>query len=205
MRPIAARLAALLCLATACAMPEKQSFEAQQRIQTVQAFRAARDTGEEATWRPYLAPDPRIWRGEKEGAGTPWTFIAGRWKDWDTHFRGKSERVSSWETKGNRVWAEMFEVNDYFRLIERGGSYWRATYYLDDQERIAGFQISPVPGREAPEGRGEEFRAWARAEHPEEAEYLMPGGEIDPTGDRAPRMRKLLNEWRGTVGLDTIE
>lgn len=33
----------------------------------------------------------------------------------------------------------------------------------------------------------------------------MPDGSIDPTEDRAPRMRALLEEWRTTVGLDPIE
>ena len=134
-----------------------------------------------------------------------WKLGGGRWKAWDEHFRGTAEPASDWQVENLLVWADIFETNEYFELIERGGGYWRATYIFDESGRISGFMVSGVPGVESPRGRGDEFQAWAREHHPDEAEYLMPGGSIDPTGDRAPRMRALLNEWRGVVGLEPIE
>ena len=47
-----------------------------------------------------------------------------------------------------------------------------------------------------------DFEAWAREHDSDEAEYLMPDGAIDPTGDRPVRMRALLLRWRAAVGLD---
>jgi hypothetical protein len=49
--------------------------------------------------------------------------------------------------------------------------------------------------------RLDEFREWARREHPEELEYVMPKGRIDPTADRAERFKLLLLEWRKAIGL----
>jgi hypothetical protein len=33
----------------------------------------------------------------------------------------------------------------------------------------------------------------------------MPEDEVDPSGDRPPRYRALLNRWRESAGLETIE
>jgi hypothetical protein len=102
----------------------------------------------------------------------------------------------------------MYETNEYFELTERGGGVWRATYYCDPSGKIAGMMVSSVPGlppKEPRSDRGDEFKAWAREHHAQEAEYLMPGGSLDPTGDRAPRMRALLNRWGDSAGLAATE
>jgi hypothetical protein len=171
------------------------------RVAAVQAFCAAREAGDFETCKQLVDDDPRQWWDAREGEGSPMKFGAGRWSAWDEHFRGKSEQVTDWVVDGEAVWADFFEINDYFLLTERGGGYWRSTYFFDANGKISGSMVSAVAGRPTPKGRGREFEAWARAAHPQEAEYLMPGGNIDPTGDRAPRMRALLNEWRETVSL----
>ncbi len=181
-----------------CAAP---AHAADTPIDVVEQFRAARRAGRDAEARQYLSGDPRIWYDERAGEGSPWTLGGGRWKAWDDHFRGSAERATDWQSEGDSVWADFFEVNEYFELTERGGSSWRGTYYFDESGMIAGFMVSGVPGVTPARGRRDEFEAWAREHRPGEAEYLMPGGSIDPTGDRAPRMRALLEEWRGTVGL----
>ena len=169
------------------------------RIATVEAFRAARAAGDLELARAYLSEDPRTWYDQKQGQGSPLKLGAGRWHDWDEHFHGSSEQVGDWHVAEDSIWAEFYETNDYFRLTERGGGYWRSTYFFAPDGRLCGSLVSASPERERPAGRADEFEAWARAEHPEEAEYLMPAGKIDPSGDRAPRMRALLEAWHSAI------
>ena len=190
----------LLALLCACAATPSPS------VTSVESFRAARAAGDLEAARTFLADDARRWWGEREGQGAPWTLgTGGPWTGWDAHFNGTTERAGPWRREGDTVFADFFEVNDYFLLTERGGGFWRGTYFFDRSGKIAGFMISSAPGREDPQGRGKEFKAWAFEHHPEEAEHLMPEGSIDPTGDRPQRMRTLLGVWRREVGLPAIE
>lgn len=77
------------------------------------------------------------------------------------------------------------------------------THYFDDFGEIEGWSIRGVGER--PPGQTEAFVAWARTHEPEEPEALMPGGEIDPSGDHPERFRRLLNRWRQDAGLPMIE
>ena len=175
-------------------------------VEIVEAFRAAREAGRLEEARSYLGPDPRIWYDRREGEGAPWRLGGGRFAAWDEHFQGVTERATPWVVEADRVWADMAETNDYYRLLERPEpGIWRATYFLDGQGRIAGFMVSGVPGREPSPSRRKEFEAWAREQDPVESEYLMPGGSLDPTGDRAPRMRALILRWREAVGLGPLD
>ena len=171
------------------------------RIAAVESLRAAIDQGDIDAAKKFLTDDRRLWYEERTGEGEPWKIDGGTWKGWDEHFHGRSERVSEWVVADGAVSAEMQENNDYYRLTESSGGRWRATYFFDDKNRIAGFMVSAVPGAASDRGRRDEFEAWAKAKHAEEIEYLMPGGSIDPTGDRPVRMRNLLNAWRDEVGL----
>jgi hypothetical protein len=207
---------AIWALSCACAATEdnaktgdpqtsKLSVTPLTRAEIVQAFRELRDEGRLEDAAGFIAADPRKWYDQKEGEGRPWTLSGpGRWQAWDDHFRGTTEQVSEWREETDSVHADFFEINDYYRLTERGGGYWRGTYIFDGTGQIAGFMISGVPEQEAPSGRREEFQVWARSHYPDEAEYLMPKGSLDPTGDRAPRMRSLLNQWRTAIELDPI-
>lgn len=193
----------LLLAGGACAAPD-ESTRPDPRVATVEAFVAARERGDLDAARALMAPDPRLWFDEVEGEGSSWNLEGGRWKAWDEHFRGHTERLGPWVAEDDRVWAEMQETNDYFRLTEARAAPWRANYLFDEQGRIRGFLLSPVPGAVADRGRRDEFEAWAREHRPDEAEYLMPGGSLDPSGDRPPRMRALLLEWRADVGLPPL-
>ena len=190
----------VVLLAGACADSPSQA----DRIASVEQFRAAIDEKNIDAARKFLSDDPRVWYEERAGDGEPWEIDGGKWKGWDEHFHGRSERVSEWVVADDAVSAEMQETNDYYRLTESSGGRWRATYFFDDKDRIAGFMVSGVPGGASDRGRRDEFEAWAKANHPQEIEYLMPGGSIDPTGDRPVRMRTLLNAWRADVGLAPI-
>jgi hypothetical protein len=180
----------------------------QSQVASVEAFRATREAGNLDTARSYLTRDPRVWYGQREGPGSPWTLGAGRWKPWDDHFKGHSD-LGRWQVDGRTVWAVATETNDYFRLTERTDiSRYRITYFLDDAGLIEGYMISDAdPDKPGPpsDSRADEFVAWAEANHPDEWAYLRPGGKLDPTGDRAPRTRALLLQWRETVGLPPLE
>lgn len=136
-------------------------------IQVVEEFRAARKAGRYAEARRYLTDDPRIWYDGKAGAGSPWKLGGGRWQAWDDHFRSTSERVTDWRHEDARVWADIFETNEYFKLTERGGSTWRATYYFDESGQITGFMVSGVPGVESERGRRDEFEPGPGSTGPE--------------------------------------
>jgi hypothetical protein len=178
------------------------------KIGTVESFRATRDSGELQTARGYLADDPRVWYGEHTGEGMPWTLGTGRYDAWDEHFRSTSD-LGPWQPEGDTVWAVATEWNEYYALTERQGiSRYRITYFFDEHGLIKGYMISGAdPGNPGPPStsRIDEIEAWARANHPEEWEYLRPGGQLDPTGDRAQRTRTLINRWRRELGLPTID
>lgn len=74
---------------------------------------------------------------------------------------------------------------------------------VDDNDKIEGLLIRAVGDR--PQGRTEEFLAWARTHEPKELDVLMPGGDIDPSGDHPQRFRRLLNEWRVSARLGPVE
>ena len=177
-------------------------------IENVEAFRSAREAGNYAVAQSYLSSDPRVWYEKREGEGFPVKMGAGRYKAWDDHFRSEGD-IAPWTAEGRTVWAIATEMNDYYRLIEREDeSRYRITYFFDDAGTIEGYMISdPYAGEpSAPSvSRIDEIEAWALANDPDEWEYLRPGGSLDPTGDRAPRTRVLINKWRQEVGLEPIE
>jgi len=174
-------------------------------VETVVAFRDARDRGDLEAARRFLTDDPRVWYERHEGRGAPLVLGAGKWSAWDIEFHSRDE-IGEWTVEGDTVWAVAVEDNDYYRLLERKGvSRYRITYFLDAAGKIEGSMISAAdPGRpdEPPDDRFEEFRAWAVAQDPREWDYLHPNGKLDPTGDRARRTRRLLERWRASVGLE---
>lgn len=141
-----------------------------------------------------LAPDARMFFGKREGTG----MLLGRtdeWSHWDTYFHGHSE-MYDWKVDGHVVTAMGRETNDFYRLTEWNAPPFRMTWWLDDQQRITAILFEPL-GK--PTSRFDEVKAWARQHHPEELAYLMPKGEIDPTGDRPERWKVLLEEWRASI------
>jgi len=181
-------------------------------LRTVEAFDAAKRRGDLEAARALLSDDPRVWYDDDSGPGTPWVLGAGRWKAWDEHFRSRSG-PSPWHVEpapgGHTVWRVVEETNDWYRLIEREDvPRYRLTYSLDRAGRIAGYRISAADPDAPPAERRDRFdelAAWAAANEPDEWAYLRPGGNLDPTGDRAPRTRALANRWRAAVGLEPIE
>lgn len=177
-------------------------------VATVERFRAARERGNVATARSLQSDDPRIWFDDTSGPGDKWEISGGRWQHWDDYFHGHST-PEPWQVsdQGARVSARVSEINDYYRLTERGPQVHFETYLFSPDGKIRGVQV--VADKAAPQngpGRAREFVAWARENHAEEWAYLHPRGDaIDPTGDRPERTRKLLEEWRGAAGLPALK
>ncbi len=216
MRPIPiAVLAASMLLLPGCALNERTPRAQPSMITKVESYRAARESGDFDTARALLADDARVWYEQREGEGNPWRpGKGGRWSAWDKHFNSQST-PGPWHTAEHSVWRINREWNEYYDLIERTDDpSYRITYFFDadDAGKISGYMISaadpdaPKPPADAPRSdRFDEIEAWAKANHPDEWEYLRPAGKLDPTGDRPRRTRALINQWRTTVGLEPIE
>jgi len=171
-------------------------------VAQVEAFRALKAAGDYDAARLLMSDDPRRWWGQREGDGSPWTIgKRGRWADWDDHMQSTSE-VLEWTAGDHSATLLTAELNDYYRLLERGPQKVGYTYFLDDAGLLTGYLISS-PGPRDP-GRTDDYLAWATDHEPDELAYLRPGGTIDPTGDRAQRTRAQVNRWRATQALPPI-
>ena len=187
----------LLLLVVAC----RASPPTEELAHRARAFWEAREAGDLDRARAMQSDDPRTWWDRCEGPGEPWTLGGGTWKPWDDHFRGKST-PGPWRVEGNAATSLVDEINDYYRLTERGSQPYQLTYLFDAEKRISGELIASVPSNST--GKEKEFQAWAKAHEPDEYAYLRPNGRIDPTGDRAGRTRALLLRWRKAAGLPEL-
>jgi len=172
-------------------------------IARVQELMAARKAGDEAGASALLASDPRIWFDKRSGPGEPWGLVS-KWTHWDDYFHSRND-YSGFREAGDVVTADGTEINDFYRLIERPPQKFRATWWMDASGKISGFLYEPRGSTAAVEDRFDQFKEWARKTKPAELDSLMPGGRIDPTGDRPERFHAILLEWRKAAGLPPIE
>lgn len=171
-----------------------------QKIKTYRQANAEHDTTQA---RALLAQGAARWYEKKEGPGMLIKPAGkGPWSDWDEYFKGKSQ-IESYVVDSNRVTIRLMEINDYYRLIERGPAPVNLTYYFDADEKISGILVFSAGEKKV--DRFEEFKKWAEKNRADDLKYLMPKGEIIPTRDRAQKWREVLNEWRRSVGLPVIE
>jgi hypothetical protein len=178
------------------------SCASSERIGSVQAYRDAHARGDLSAEAALVAPGARTWYESKSGDGEPLTVgKSGRYAHWDEFFRSRSV-LTGWSVNGDTVSAVVHETNDFYRLLDWEPAPYRMTWWLDGKGRIAGVLIQSTP--EKPKNRMPEFREWASAHHPDELSYLMPGGHLDPTGDRAERWKAILTEWRTDAGLPPV-
>jgi hypothetical protein len=192
-------MVSLLFTATALTSGDDPNIEAARRFRKLLAAKEYKQA------RSMMTENPRRWFNQRQGEGRPWIVkpgAKGPWAKWDEHFRSRKEELR-WESGKNNATLFMKETNDYFQLLERGWVTTEIIYLFDNAGKIEGLLIRATGKR--PPGRTEEFLKWAREHHPGELEYLMPGGDIDPTGDRPGRFRTLLNKWRKSAGLPVIE
>jgi len=172
-------------------------------IARVQELMAARKAGDEAAASALMAPDPRTWFDKRSGPGEPWGLVT-KWTHWDDYFHSRND-YTGFREAGDVVTADGTEINDFYRLIERPPQKFRATWWMDASGKISGFLYEPRGSTAAVEDRFDQFKEWARKTKPAELDFLMPGGRIDPTGDRPERFHAILLEWRKAVGLPPIE
>jgi len=194
----------LILMALLLASGPATSTPADALVERVRDYLEAHHHDPEAAKRFY-APDSRIWFGSREGPGKLRKLDGkGPWADWDEFFNSESE-PRSFERKGRTVSVVLIEINDFYRLIERQPSPVRLTYEFDDDDRVTGTLVQSVDDGEEKADRFDEAKAWIEAHHPGVTEELMPGGELNPSLDRARRWKVLLNEWREAVGLERID
>lgn len=155
----------------------------QRSMQTVKAFREARDRFDDAAASKYVAPGSPLAKG-------------GAWRHWDEYFHGHTT-WSGWTAHGRVVSAYGDEMNDFYRYLDWKVKPYKMTWWLDENYKVEKQEIEPDP--EKATSRLEEFKAWAAKAHPDELEYLMPKGQIDPSADRPERWRKILEEWHATM------
>jgi hypothetical protein len=173
-------------------------------IWRVQEFRRLVKANQTEIAQAFMASNPRRWYENREGIGEPWVIApgAGSWAAWDEHFHSRSDELrASGDTR--QVTILVRETNDYYRLLDRGPGTTELVYFLGADGKIDGLLVRAA-GVRVP-GRTQEFLEWARREAPQELDYLRPNGEIDPTGDRPVRFRKLLLRWRAAAGLPPID
>lgn len=175
------------------------------RIETVQKFREAREKGDLAAARGYLAPDARIWfdMPERKGDGEPWTLEPDDWDGWDRFFHSKTS-YTDWKDLGDRVTAVGHESNDFYRLTDWTPKPMGFSWWFDAHGKISGFLFHAV-GEGKAQSRFDQLQDWARLHLPDELAYLMPKGRIDPSGDRPARWRALAIEWRKAAGLPEVK
>lgn len=166
-------------------------------------FRSLTEAGDWDRARAMAVEQPRRWWGTRSGEGEPWVIgpNSGPWSRWDQYF-GSEKEILDWVEEKDSVTAVIREINDYYRLVERGPMTNEVTWFFDDAGKVEGMLVRGVGER--PMGRTDEFVAWVRSHHPEELDVLMPDGEIDPTADHPERFRRLLTEWRAAAGLPPI-
>ncbi len=169
-------------------------------IQTIKQFQLAKAKRSKTAQR-FIAAEARIWYDKKEGAGSPYQ-LASRWSRWDEFFKAQ-RTFKGWQVEGNAVSVTIVETNDYYRLTERSAWPVKLTWWLSDERKIIGVFVRPATG-ETPKSRIGEFQQWAGEHHPEELNYLMPEGNVNPEGDRPERIKALLIKWRAAVGLPPL-
>ncbi len=195
------QLALLLFCASNILSQEKN--EDHPLIKKVKAYRQANAEHDTARVQALLAKGAARWYEKKEGSGIPIKPAGkGPWSDWDEYFKGSSQ-VESCKVDSNQVTIRLMEINDFYRLIERGPAPTNLTYYFDTEGKSAGILIFRNVKPKA--DRFDEFKKWTEKNHPDDLKYLMPEGEIVPTLDRAKKWRVALNKWRKSIGLATIE
>jgi hypothetical protein len=158
----------------------------------------ARDGGHRALARAYLAPDARMWFGERSGTGQPLLDGEGPWADWDRQMRTR-RRYLSFDVAEGVVTVDVEVDNDFYALLDRPPKRSRITYTLDAEQSIEGILVQDED--EIDRGRFDEFLRWARQEAPAELAEIYPAGEILPTAASARRWRILLERWRSASGL----
>lgn len=188
----------VLCAATA-------SAQDQDLVDRAQEFRTHLELEHYDMASAMMASDARRWQGAREGDGRSWSVGADTpdaWAGWHDHF-ATTRTEFEWREEDQSAIARFEETSEYYQLLERPAATTEIGYYFNDDGLIDGLLIRQ--GDDTDQGLTDEFLSWARALDEHEIDHLMPGGQINPTGNHPPRFRALLDAWRADTGRSPIE
>lgn len=191
-----ATLVALIALAGGCATTHPHQ-------RTLDAYLAARQAGDIDAARRHLAPDARIWFGEKTGPGRPKTLTGG-WGAWDIEMHA----VNTYDDVAitdETIAATFHERNDFSRLIGFPGWRSRSTFWLDEHDRISEQLYEPLPQHPPQSACFDAPLEWARQHRPDVLAEIYPDDQFAPSTETARRWRELLIDWRTDTGLPIPE
>jgi hypothetical protein len=182
-------IAALFCLSACATTPGGKARRA------VQQYLAAQTLDEASA---LLAPDYRIWFGERSGEGKDraaalemlrWDFALNPYRRLDELTVGDDGTVT----------IRVHEENDLSRLIAYPGWNATSTFTVNAQGLITSQLYVPDPGRPDWHPYLEPALVWLRANRPEALERVYPDGRVIQTGDTARQWVALLKAWRQSM------
>jgi hypothetical protein len=172
---------------TACSTGSKANIE------IIKAFLNAREKKDSTRYMALVSPHMRVWYEEKKGEGTKWS-PRSTWAKWDDYFK-PVKTYREFKQDSNAVSVIIVETNNFFKLIDRKPAPVRLTWWLNKEQKIEGYLVRSLADSTHTD-RLNEFAEWAKKNNPTELEYLMPGGSINPEGDRPQRWERVLLEWK---------
>lgn len=178
-------LAGLLFGAAGCSLP----------VHAVRQYLDAA-TREEAVSR--LAPDYRLWFGERKGPGIS-RESAGEMLRWD-YTLNVAHQIRSIASNDGVVTARVHEDNDFSRLIDFPGWDSTSTFLVGDDGRIVWQVYVPEPGQ--PEWRPylDPALAWIREHRADALPTIFPDGKLARSEESARMWVRVLREWRAATG-----
>jgi hypothetical protein len=145
-----------------------------------------------------LAPDYRLWFGERRGDGLDRDAALGM-LTWDFALHPR-HRVESLTVRGDEVFARVHEDNDFSLLIGFPGWDATSTYTVDATGRISSQLYVPKPGQ--PEWRPylDAPLAWIGEHRPDVLPRIFPNGKLARSAEAAAEWVRILREWRAATG-----
>ncbi|MBK9013693.1 MAG: hypothetical protein IPM82_06175 [Saprospiraceae bacterium] len=196
-------LSCFILLKIGCGQPSanEEKYQGVNHLAVIKQFLEARKLKDKDTYMRMVAPGMKVWYEEKKGKGKDWNPESA-WTKWDEFFNAE-KRYSVFTQDSNAVTVIVYEINDFYKLIDREESPVRLTWWLNSEGKIEGYLVKSLSSSTA-FGSLNAFEAWAKENHPAELAYLMPDGNINPEGDRPARWKKILLDWREKNGLPDL-
>jgi hypothetical protein len=129
-----------------------------------------------------LAPEYRLWFGERSGEGLDRARVA-KMLEWDYALHPR-HRIDSVDIRGPEVIVRVHEDNDFSLLIGFPGWDATSTYVVDANGRIA-WQLYIPSGDSAWRPYLDRPLEWIREHHPEALPRIFPNGKLSQTSETA--------------------
>lgn len=150
-----------------------------------------------------LAPDYRIWFGEKRGPGMS-REEALAMLEWDLSLHPVHEHRIV-HVEGDTVIAITHEQNDFSRLIDFPGWTAASLYRFDDAGRLAEQVYVPAPNQPRWQPYLDAALPWLREHRGEALARIYPDGRLNQSVNAAREWVAVLRDWRAATGRSTIE